>query len=346
MISNKEHYSSLTPKIKYTYFDFELISQTNYYKIYEAKSVTTKQSFTIWALDTNSQFVRKDRNTASTLFIQEILRLCTRLQDSDAIIIEDFEIYESGMAFVFKQTCHSLQKCLLEPTESKIKFNIESLVKDLVSDVNFLYKRMKLCEPELDLKNIYWMKESHIFMVGDWSATRTMTQEALESVDLTSTTTIVPGIQALRTVAKETYIIGLIALELGGIRRKIWETLFDIKDNDLYDGELGNILSRTEWSKQNDPTHKLLKALLKKDSTLLIQPGQLFKSLGILFFLSNDEYLNDFFKFTEGVASSKLAWCSWVSNLVSVYNMQTGKNVYGDVKGASLKAGGIFSFTQ
>src|SRR5689334_4024712 len=89
---------SIPMKFKLLYSDFELVSQTSYYKVFKVKSkkrsdINTKEKkIAIRVLDLESQFVEQDYDAAATLFLQELFHLCARVNDRDAFLIEDFII--------------------------------------------------------------------------------------------------------------------------------------------------------------------------------------------------------------------------------------------------------------
>lgn len=286
MISSKEQFGSLTPKIRSAYFDFELISETSYYKIYEAKSAANKATtYTIRALDPSSQFVKRDRDAAMTLFIQEALHLCLQAGSLETVMIEDFEIDGAAAVFVMKQNYYPLQGALNASTVRKHTMNIEKLLKDLVGDINFMYKRMKTTDLKLNLNRVFCIPERNSFFYGDWAAAKPVSRNAHEGIDLNSTVALDPSIQTLRVAAKEVYVLGLIALEAGGVKRKEWEGLFKVKDAELYNAELGSILKKLEWAKTPEPVIKMLKVALKKESSELMRLEELFQNEGTCFII-------------------------------------------------------------
>lgn len=243
------------PRIKLTYSDFELISETSYYKVYDAKNLANGQKHTIRVLDTESPFVTKNHNLAATLFMQEAMRLCLRLPRPDFVIVENFEIYEDKIAFVMKPYT-SLQN---EPLAEHGKPNVdaEKLLKDCLAEINFLYVKMKLGNLSLDLKNICRPRESSTFFLTDWASAK-----RLEAPKDMSMLVIPPEIQVPSIAAKDVFMLGLVLLELNGAKRKECKELLRIENQDKYDALLDNIVKKVK----SDWLQKAIHKMLQRDS--------------------------------------------------------------------------------
>ena len=67
--------SLMPPKLRMTHTDFKLVSQSDYYKTYQADYMLTDTKHLIRVLDTESDFFLKHPDTATTLFLQELFYL-------------------------------------------------------------------------------------------------------------------------------------------------------------------------------------------------------------------------------------------------------------------------------
>src|SRR5690242_7574703 len=125
--------NTLTPKIQLTYTDIKLVSETEYYRTYDAISTTNNQKYTIRALNVASEFYKENPNQATTLFVQELLRLSANFPD--AVIIESFESHEKGQFVCAIKHCQSLQQ-LVEKAKSLAakEIDFELLLKNVLSD--------------------------------------------------------------------------------------------------------------------------------------------------------------------------------------------------------------------
>lgn len=257
MLNTNEKLSEglLPPKIKLTYSDFELVSETSYYKVYEAKNLTNGQKHAIRVLDTESPFVQKNHNLAATLFMQEALRLSLRLPRPDLVVLENFEIHEDKIAFVMKP----YNSILNEPVTGDGKLNIdaEKLLKDCLAEINFLYAKMKLGSLSLDVKNICKAKDTNTYFLTDWASAK-----RLEPKEETSTIMISQDLQVPSIAAKDVYMLALVLLELNGAKRRECKELLKIENQDKYDVLLNNVVKKvkSEW------LQKAIKTMLHRES--------------------------------------------------------------------------------
>lgn len=269
--------SLVPPKLKATYTDFELTSETSYYKSYDATYIKTGERHTIRVLDTNSQFFKRDYNSAITLFLQELLRFCLRVNQPETVCLPSFEFFKGSIGFATKPYNNIVNKDT--ESETRPKYDINKMLKDVISDINFMRGEMKLTNVTLDSKSIFHSKYSNVFMVGDWAASageglseqNSPTQK--RTITDTSSTIGRTLLEKSQGDSKElscltsddTYRLGLLILETGGIKRREMQALSAIDDEYTYNVYLESLLKKLEGTNQKDSLLKLLQGLLQRD---------------------------------------------------------------------------------
>jgi len=161
---------SIPPKFKLTYADFKLIYETSSYKVFEAK---TQAKHMIRILDSKNEFVNKNYDSVASLFIQELLHL--HYLQPDSVLIDTFEISENGKQIAYAtlpyaplslQIDETLQ--VMDPEDPKA---IDKLLKDVLSDIEFLWGGLKMRKimDTLGPENICFMKEKNAYFLGNWA---------------------------------------------------------------------------------------------------------------------------------------------------------------------------------
>lgn len=131
--------NTLTPKIKLLYSDTKLLSETEYCQTFDAVSKCDNEQYTIRTLNITFGFYKENPNLATTLFIQELLRLCTTHPES--IIIESFESHDRGQFAYAMKHCRTLQGLVGKSKGGALKeINFDLLLKNVMSDVKFCLK--------------------------------------------------------------------------------------------------------------------------------------------------------------------------------------------------------------
>lgn len=287
------------PRINKLYTDFNLISRCSYYRVYQAKYSLTNEIHTIRMLDTECMFVKRNPEFASSLFIKEILFLCSRLGQPDSIVIENFEMSEGKIAFVSKNYSTVLP---LKPNESKP--NVKKMLKDIVQDIDFLYSKMNIRNLTIDPSRICRFQDTDKFFYTDWAAAEAKgEEEESKGGEIRSIRTplyFAPelrnnSLSSLPKAATEIYTLGLTILELSGIERRLWDELPLISDDKSYDYVLSTMIMKKFCEEQKfKPLQNLVQSMLQKDplKRVKFQDLMLGTSIDKLdYFLTKDEGL-------------------------------------------------------
>ena len=142
---------SLTPKIKLNYSDFSRIEagseNTVGYFTFQARSLINQEIHHIRAFNLSSHSVQQDKNQATTIFLQETLRLCS-LQP-DILILNSFEFYNNKI-------CYAMKPITSPVSPSTPNLNISSILKGLLEDLKHL---SHYGEIQIPTSNIYKINE-------------------------------------------------------------------------------------------------------------------------------------------------------------------------------------------
>ena len=272
----------LTANIIISYSDVKLVSETSLYHLYEGKSkYAPNPSHTIRAFNFNSDFVKENFDAAATLFIKELLHLVSI--DPKSVLIDSFEINDQKMAFAalsYAPLSYQIQKIqdsmMNEESKAGMKPNefsdikcIENMISDLLLDVEFLSKEMKItdCSRILVPNSIYKFKESGAYFVGDW-LTALMSGDQL----LAQTGTTLKRSPSL-LIPKEMFSLGLSILELNGIHPETIKELREMegKKQILFEETLKGLLFGKSFESMSKELKKLLKRMM--DSNVNVRPG-------------------------------------------------------------------------
>ena len=232
----------IPPKLKQNYPDLKLVAETNYYKVYEGKSFLTGQKHAVRLLDIESEFFKKDKHAAATLFVQELLRLSSSLDNSDALLIENFEIFEDKIGFVMKPY-HSLQKELeMLAQHGRTTIDLDKLVRSVVSDLTFLTKKMKLSPFGLYPKNIFRVEDPDAYFVADYVS---MWKDDSKSSNKKIPVELQPLFAFKATV-----------LEFAGQKQKEWDEAFTLNQQDSLESLLASLGKKFDKPKESDSSQK------------------------------------------------------------------------------------------
>ena len=223
---------SLTPKIALAYSDFKFIDDSEYYRTFEAVSKSRNDIHTIRVLNVDSNFYKANPNLASTLFVQEFLRLC--ITSPNAAFIETFEINGSKISYAM-QHCQTLQS-LLDKKSNPNDVNIEYLLKDVLSDVSFLLNTLKLSERiNIELQNINYIWSTNSFILSDWGKNK-IEKDTKWHLDNEPNMQISNG-------AEEVNSLGMKVLEFHGIPKQELKELELLQNIHMYNGALDSVLA-------------------------------------------------------------------------------------------------------
>lgn len=160
MVSNlKEVPISITPKLKTTYTDFSEVTCSythagsgcnshHYFKIYQAKCRSNEEIHMIHILDNESEHFKEDPNHATTLFIQEMLHICSHI-DRNLIVMENSECCDQKLVFVTKQLPPTKHQASQPSEPAKTKDVTETIKQDLKNEL----EKMRMSVECMQLKS-------------------------------------------------------------------------------------------------------------------------------------------------------------------------------------------------
>lgn len=170
----ENHQRATTPlKIQLAYESFEPILEAEYYRKFSAKCRNSHERHMVRILDGSKMLIHDNHDHAATLFLQELLNIQSR--NSNFAIINRFIIGNNGAQIICSTRPYTPLKfqsgnTLVEPLTMKQILDCERLMSDVLIDVKFLGKKLQrrtilnLLTPE----NIYFIKESNTFFLGNW----------------------------------------------------------------------------------------------------------------------------------------------------------------------------------
>ena len=263
-------------KLRQACSDYKLISQTTTYAVYEAKLLQNQQIVTIRALDTSAEAVKTNYAFAATLFVQELLRICSL--HPDLLFLNTFEIDLSGkMGFAtlpytsLRDELDNLQSAkangAIITTFSGTK-SVKDLISDVLSDIEFLTTKLNArnCHRIINIQNIYHFKEKDTYFLGDWANILNPKNYSIEhgNGELEKQ----PDEPNLN-VADEIFELGLAVLELNGLSQEKLESIS--ASNSTFEGKLNYAVQEVlEDDNCTLPakTKSLVERMLKKDENL------------------------------------------------------------------------------
>lgn len=171
----------IPPKLLEKYTDFTLVQQGFSHKTFKAISRESNQNCIIRVLDVHSQEYLKNRDLATTTFLQEALYTCLRLglTEPSEVILKDFEVSGNLIAFVLRESCSPLSM----KDVSLLRENIEQMSKGVAADLVYLSKHLKIAtKKKINLQNIYHSVISDTFFLAGWAENLFNEQEVIYSV--------------------------------------------------------------------------------------------------------------------------------------------------------------------
>ena len=223
--------SSFPPKLQLSYSNCKFINETECYRTFDAFSNAYNEKHTIRTLNLDSTFYREDPNRASTLFVQEFLRLC--MIAPTATFIETFEIYGNQIAYAIKH-CETLQQ-LRDNKTNPIDINLEKLLTEVSSDISFLMSTLKLSNINIELQSINHIASADVFFLSNWGKGKPNVGESNGLVfDVEQVTSL---------GADEVFSLGMRTLEFHGISKPELKDLKSLSNIIMYNGALDGILS-------------------------------------------------------------------------------------------------------
>jgi len=153
----------LTPNISLGYANVTLMSSKEEdeknmgYLVYQGRSKAKDEIHHIRALNHGSDFAKKSINLAITLFLQETLRMCSLYPH--CIILDTLEFHE-------KKICYAM-KPLTSPVPELAKLDVSSLLKDLLTDLNYLTSKGGIDQLCISKSRIYQIQHTNSSLHGD-----------------------------------------------------------------------------------------------------------------------------------------------------------------------------------
>ena len=296
--------TEIPQKILAKYMPVNLCWQTEYFKVYEARSRdNVAQEFFIRILKANPEHCSRNYDLAATLFIQELLYLSPRLFGEEALIIQDFQIENNVIGCVMKpyQQLRELKE------ENKADIDLEKLVKAITADLDFLSdKMMAYMNSIVDDEHIFKFKDSNTFFLSNLDAL-IATDTYINLIRRMDETQVYEREQLWREKQKLTGI----ALELRGKSNASIENEFSTEDS--------------------------------MDSLNLIK-GECLHELNIKnpnASIGNEKCLHLLNSHSTACKSRKIVWCSYGTNQIDVYDILSGKKNTDQLYGVGMEAGSI-----
>lgn len=164
-------FTSLPPKILQNYTNFVDKTEnhgTCHYKTFDATSIKNKRKYIIRVLNTESEFIKTNRDHVITLFLQELFYICTTIDNLHDFNIEDFTFAEGQIAFVLPQKVVSLKDMISQAKAANEVLDVEESLKKIISELYFLEKRLKLTFNNIVPEKIFSLGDR--FFLTDWAA--------------------------------------------------------------------------------------------------------------------------------------------------------------------------------
>ena len=171
------HEHKIPPKLRMAYTSIKLISAhvrlNGTTSIFEAKSTVTNELHTINVLQTSSVSTRGEEDVLSTLFLQELLHLCST--QPELVIISSFIMDDNTFAYSLRSS--TTLKAQLEAQknnnseEKSTLINIPRMISDVVSDVEFLWKERKIrgFGSAIRVDDIFYDCNNKKYWLGNWT---------------------------------------------------------------------------------------------------------------------------------------------------------------------------------
>lgn len=315
---NVSYEEYLPPKVFSSYSEIELVTTTTSYYLFEGKSRSDNKFYNIRALHYNSKLAQEDPQAAITLFIQELLFLSKAHPDS--VIIEDFQITGKKVACVTK-SCYSLDTLKKEPA-----IDIKKLIKDVLSETEFLLSKLGTPPPRVSLnkQRIFKIAGEEVFFVGDWGfnyENGTLKKDSF-------------GLEAVHE-------LGWTALEVTGIDSATLQKLKAIDDIDIHNNAIDGMIMKLDLpqhvkqtlrrmlDKVPDARPKLGDPVFIEQEESKLSSEQLkqsaaggMKSAASKFYLSrrSSVFIMKYLLLELTPLNGKIAYCSQINNKIHITN--------------------------
>lgn len=270
LINTDENKFSVPPKTAFAYQNFKPISETASYRIFNAETKKTHEKHLIKILDPTKDLVAYSFDLAATLFIQELFHLQNRCPGS--VLFNTLEINLNRKQVACAIRPHDLSNLQLDKIQERIDLKnpevIEKLLNGVLLDIEFLWKglQMKNIASILEPENIYYLKETEDFFLGNWG--KIIEKGTLDQPedDLTATT-VISGESELKSqdLAREIKTLGFALLEMKGINYASLKQLQEMPDLNpvVYDVAVKTTLG--DSFKDSDKLQNLIERMLSRE---------------------------------------------------------------------------------
>ena len=343
---------SLPPGLLQTYTNFverKEDPKSRYYKLYDATSIKDNLTYTIRVLDVESEFVKADRDRAITLFLQEIFYLCAKIGEAEAFKIEDFIFSEGRLAFVLPCKTISLREMIKKGQCSSKKFDVEKLLKKVISELDFLESSLKLKYIDIVPEKIYCWRDK--FFPLDWATAQPLdlngrvlkeeiiseeAEEVKESNEYSQSESEASEDDSEDVPPEELAQVTALAL----IWLEVWlhnSKVFNAENFDIPRAASNSKTSKV-FQKMDEIVYKLktipnesqIQKILKKFNLNTKQAENIIKP--IYKTLMSNSPLTAFFSGSDNIL---IAFCSYTTNMIEIHNTKTGEIV--SIQGSLLQ---------
>lgn len=264
------HQEPLSVLLMSKFSNFNKISEEGRHCIFKATDKGSRIKHDVHCIDfDNSKASKKNENSniASTLFLQEALFHCTTTKKPQSVEIRDLRIWKKKIMFS-RRECFSVQEDNPPPISE-----LEKMVSDLMRDIYFLTRRMRIPELSFTADNIYCTHNPRVYFFNCWQGLlgkKTSKSNTNNGIAAISKGQRIYQTRSKKTTyeppsSKETYNLGLITLEMIGFEREEGKALVDTNDRNEYKRKLEEILRKADKRKVPKGLRQLLSIMLQKD---------------------------------------------------------------------------------
>ena len=215
--------SPLTPNMKLAYKDVKLASESEICLTFDAVSKFDGKTYSLKALNTHSEFYQQNPNIASTLFVQEMIRLC--IAHPQAVLQKDFEISGKKIAYAMHHTTPIMK--YTQKTNPLKYINLPQMICDVLADVKYLLSTLELSNTiNSGLQDFYHIRGLDKYYVGNW--VRIIQAKDSKSNDFESV------MADKQSEDREIYNLGLKVLEFSGLGSEDVSSLSAIRKNEMH----------------------------------------------------------------------------------------------------------------
>lgn len=264
--NQSREFEMIPPKIKLSYTDdIKLTSTTPLYHLFEGKSLYHPNTIhTIRVLNSNSQFVEDDFDSAASLFIKELLRLVSI--QPNCVIVDSFEIFKGKIAFATlpyaSLSCQEIKS--LKQTFNGID-NVSDMIANVLSDVEFLRKELRIenCSNILTLQSIFKFEESDTYFLGHWLNT-------ILSEEVSECTMTIGDATTSSVLYREIMSLVLRIIELNGLDQGRMKKLrkMESKNHVWFETVIVGLLFGDDLPHMSEELKELLKTMVHKENKL------------------------------------------------------------------------------